>query len=87
MKNTSIVRKIMKEFGKYQVWTNKYDKCRTVKCYRYKMLGLEGITRDLDMVDRIAEEFDMPYDGIDYKSEFQIKITENAIIVRLPITY
>lgn len=32
---TQIVRSVMRSHGKlsYEIYTNKYDKCRTVKCY------------------------------------------------------
>jgi len=34
---TTLVRNIMKSFGKneYLIFTNSYEKCRTVKCYAY----------------------------------------------------
>ena len=47
-KNTvNLVRSIMRAGGKTQVWNNKYDDCRTVKCYRdhdaYKDLNIAAI--------------------------------------------
>jgi hypothetical protein len=34
-KNTvNLIRSIMRLSNKTQVWNNKYDDCRTVKCYR-----------------------------------------------------
>ena len=47
-KNTvNLIRSIMRAGGKTQVWNNKYDDCRTVKCYRdpdaYKDLNIAAI--------------------------------------------
>ena len=33
MRSTLIVRQIMQQHGKARIYTNKYDTCRTVKCY------------------------------------------------------
>lgn len=45
----NLVRSIMRASGKTQVWNNKYDDCRTVKCYRdhdsYKDLQLAEILK------------------------------------------
>lgn len=32
---TQLVRSVMRSFGRqsYEIWTNKYQHCRTVKCY------------------------------------------------------
>ena len=45
---TQIVRGVMRAHGRpaYQIWTNKYEKCRTVKCYvRSNPLELVGDIR------------------------------------------
>lgn len=43
---TTLVRSIMRKFGipTYMMYTNSYDKCRTVKCYRVGDLdSIEGV--------------------------------------------
>ena len=61
-KNTvNLIRSIMRLSGKTQIWNNKYDTCRTVKCYRdndaYKDLqlaeALKQTLSDLNIVHRI----------------------------------
>jgi hypothetical protein len=50
-KNTvNLIRSIMRAGGKTQVWNNKYDDCRTVKCYRDK-----DACRDLQLKDIIVK--------------------------------
>ena len=61
-KNTvNLIRSIMRLSGKTQVWNNKYDDCRTVKCYRdhdcNKDMALQSTIHqtlnDLNIVHRI----------------------------------
>jgi len=33
MRATLVVRDVMKQHGKTMIWTNKYQHCRTVKCW------------------------------------------------------
>lgn len=78
---TKIVRAIMRKFGKESVFTNKYEKCRTVKCYVGRGL------RNKEMVKAIAKTLGAL--GVD----FSIKETNayapwahnGSIIVRVPL--
>ena len=69
-KNTvNLIRSIMRLSNKTQVWNNKYDNCRTVKCYRdqdaYKDLQLAEILKqtlnDLNIEHKI--KFTLPSGG------------------------
>ena len=65
----NLVRSIMRASGKTQVWNNKYDDCRTVKCYRDhdsdKDMALQSVLHqtlnDLNIVHQI--KFTEPSDG------------------------
>jgi hypothetical protein len=50
MRSTTIVRKLMQQYRNknYGVWTNKYDTCRTVKCYGIDDKMIAAITNALN---------------------------------------
>ena len=83
MRNTEIVRFAMRLAGKTRIWTNKYDNCRTVKCYG----GIGTLVR--------VEAFLMSEMGLN--EDYKIKLVPcqgwvkgssvKSIIVRLPLTY
>ena len=77
---TKIVRRVMKSFGKSQVWTNKYKNCRTVKCYQSSV--------DDGMLKSIYEALDR--NGVGYSvSVKKISCPEGynsgSLIIRLPL--
>ena len=83
-KNTvNLVRSIMRLSGKTQVWNNKYDDCRTVKCYRD-----QDAYKDLQLAEILKQTLH------DLNINYRIKFTEpsggpfnpgtGGFIVRLP---
>ena len=83
MRSTLKVRKIMQQFGKNFVFTNKYDNCRTVKCYAGQH------TSDDAMLETIVKE--LAAAGVEVTTKRVIHITgqswgaRNSVIVRLPL--
>lgn len=82
---TAQVRKILRDTGvagSYEMWTNRYANCRTVKCY-----GPRDNELILDAAEQI-EEFCK-----DNNIDFNMKVLENndwrgstrSVIVRLPL--
>jgi len=80
MRSTLLVRCLMTAHGKHSIWTNKYEKCRTVKCY--------AGNNDNSLICGLVSALNAA--GID----FTLKITEPvahkysirpSIIVRLPL--
>ena len=64
-KNTvNLIRSIMRLSNKTQVWNNKYDDCRTVKCYRD-----HDENKDLQLAETIKKTLH------DLNINYQIKFT------------
>jgi len=81
---TVLVRSIMRKFGVpgYMMYTNSYDKCRTVKCYRLNSMNIS------DLYDEVYEQLEKA--GV---RDFDIKLPEGhfsyrsgSFIVRIPRT-
>lgn len=53
---TTLVRSVMRKFGvpTYMMFTNNYEKCRTVKCYRLHGLDVEALYDEICNVLRQA---------------------------------
>lgn len=82
------VRKILRDSGAaapYGMWTNKFEKCRTVKCY-----AMNGHDADELLID--AAELIMEFCE-DNNIKFDMKVIDNcqrsgmlrSVIVRLPL--
>mgnify|MGYP001254103703 CR=1 FL=1 len=83
MRPTLIVRQIMQQFGKNRIFTNKYENCRTVKCYYGGLKDGELVAYIKDMLARN-----------DVKCTVKARIAKNrtncwspasSLIVRLPL--
>ena len=84
---TVLVRSIMRKFGVpgYMMYTNSYDKCRTVKCYRLNGMNIS------DLYDEVYEQLEKA--GV---RDFDIKMGDSwahegygmpgSFIVRIPRT-
>jgi hypothetical protein len=70
---TLLARRIMYKFGKRSVFTNNYEKCRTVKCYRNQSANDLNLANELYIFLRDA--------GC---SGHTVGWTKFAIIVRIP---
>jgi hypothetical protein len=70
---TSVVRSVMYSYGKHKelVFTNSYERCRTVKCYGYNAEMAEVIGHALRAL------------GV---KEFSVKSFHRSTIVRIPRT-
>lgn len=84
---TAQVRKILRETGvagSYEMWTNKYKNCRTVKCYA---------PRDNNLIAKAASQIEKLCIANGVK--FDMKVIEGrtwygnrrSVIVRLPRDY
>lgn len=79
------VRKILRETGcacPYEMWTNKYKQCRTVKCYAPadEELIIDAAEQIQDLCEAEGIEFNMK---VRYNSS--LWGARSAIIVRLPL--
>lgn len=71
---TSIIRKVMRSYGKTKIWTNKYENYRTVKC-----LMDADPKKDEEMRQRIRDTLDV--NEIPYKEREFIRPKNNSSII------
>lgn len=82
---TAQVRTILRDTGvagSYEMWTNKYEKCRTVKCYAPKNdeLIIDAASEIHDLCENLGIAFNMRVkDNSGYRG------MGRAVIVRLPL--
>jgi hypothetical protein len=82
---TAQVRKILRDTvvaGSHEMWTNKYEKCRTVKCYAPKgdELILDAASEIQDLCKKLGIKFNMRV-----KKNSGYRGMGRAVIVRLPL--
>jgi len=77
IKPTTIVRSIMQKHGapKHMIWTNRYEKCKTVKCYIH---NLDTVSLAADISEVLEKS------GV---NGFHIKnFNRISFIVRIPLS-
>lgn len=80
---TEVVRRLMRAHGasQHMIWTNTYEKCRTVKCYAKQIKDIKQFERDLtDMYYKLELGCPQMYGTPSY-SPFR---NTEAVIVRIP---
>ena len=81
---TQVVRSVMRAYGQqsYEIWTNKYKDCRTVKCYATGQVSkmIEQIRAEL--IGAGVKEFTIKT----YKDANSSEYLPPAVIVRIPNT-
>jgi len=85
---TLIVREVMREFGKRDVWTNKYKTMRAVKCYAAR--GRAGERNDAKMreaIEKALAKVGVKIVGVNTMaySDARGYGPHNSYIVRLPL--
>ena len=80
---TEVVRRLMRAHGasQHMIWTNSYEKCRTVKCYAGQLKDEEAFRSDLlEMFTKL--ELGCPQV---YRTEsYSVHRNTAAMIVRIP---
>ena len=71
---TSLIRKVMRGYGKTKIWTNKYENYRTVKC----LMG-DNISLDNEMREKIRDVLDV--NEIPFKEREFIRSKNNSSII------
>ena len=84
---TAQVRKILRDTGvagSYEMWTNRYEKCRTVKCYGPKddELILDAAEKIQELVENHGIKFDMK---VREYTSYVCSRPIRSVIVRLPL--
>ena len=81
---TAVTRKVMRAHGKTQLFSNRYGKCKTVKCY-----ASDSLKKDNQMINEIKKAVSAINGtilGIDYNvSSYGFYGDRTAIIVRFPL--
>ena len=80
MRPTLIVRQIMQQFGKSYIFTNKYETCRTVKCYYGGLKDGELVAHIKDMLARHNVKC-----SVKARINTGAGFTNSSLIVRLPL--
>lgn len=72
---TKLIRTVMRAYGKTQIWTNKYDSYRTVKC----LMSTTDNELDEEMRQKIRDVLDV--NEIAYKEREFIRPRNNSSII------
>lgn len=79
LSNTRFVRIIMQKYGKSQIFTNKYENCRTVKCYG-NATETEKMVKDI-----LTQLQEMGVSATVNYTKKQHSFSAPATIIRLPL--
>jgi hypothetical protein len=79
---TATTRKVMREFGKREMYTNKYVRCRTVKCYASDEKNDEAM---IAKIKNTVSEINGTILDVSYNFSMNWRGMQKSIIIRFPL--